>query len=392
MLPLACAALMYSNGAVAQISQTIHPFVSVGYTYDDNLLRLPDQAVGVEQRSDRMTQALAGVQIDRPVGRQNFTATAKVTRVTFDHYDQLDYNGKDFKAEWAWRVGNYFDGTLGATYEQTLTPFTDYHSDERNLRTQRREYVSGGWRFHPRWRVRTGAERSRYTYELSVQRGNNRETTLAELGVDYLAPSGDRIGLVARQFEGSYRNARNVNGVLLQDDYKQDELKANILWTPTGVTQVQVLAGYARRRHDAFTARDSSGANGRITVAWAPTGKLKFTGAAWREFAAVESSVVNNSLNSGGSLAATWSISAKVQANASVRRETREFERLAGSTLASDDLSDRIRGATVGLTYAPIRSVQLSLSGFADRRSGNPIIGTSDYKAKGVAANVTLQF
>lgn len=392
LLPIACAALMLGNGAHAQISQTFHPFVAVGYTYDDNLLRLPEDAVGFEQRSDRMTQARAGFQLDRPIGRQRLTGSATVTRVTFDHFDQLDYNGKDFNAELAWRVGNYFDGTLGASYEQTLTPFADYHSDQRNLRTQRREYVSGGWRLHPRWRVRSGYDRYRYSYELSAQRFNDREQTVAELGMDYLAPSGSRVGLVARQLKGIYPNPRfNNSGILLQDDYTQDELKANISWLFSGVTQLQVLAGYARRDHDVLTTRDSSGLNGRVSATWTPTGKLKFNASAWREFAAVESSVVNNSLNKGVSVGATWSISAKVQANASVRRETRDFERLTSSA-NTNDLSDRSRGTSVGLSYAPLRAVQLSLTGFADRRTGNRVIGTSDYKAKGVAVNATLQF
>jgi exopolysaccharide biosynthesis operon protein EpsL len=391
LLPLALATFLISNDAHAEISQTIHPFVSLGYTYDDNLLRLPDSAPGFEQRSDRMTQALAGVQLDRLIGRQHLTATAKVSRVTFDYFDQLDYNGKDFSAQLAWQLGNHLEGTLGASYEQTLTPFSDYHSDERNLRTQRRDYFTGAWRFHPRWRVTSGINRYRYSYDLALQQTSSREEKLAELGMDYLAPSGSRVGLVARQLKGTYPNAGRLSSSLLLDNYTQDELKANIWWIASGVTQVQILAGYARRQHDVIAVRDSSGPNGRISVKWAPFGKLRFTAEGWREFAAVESSSVNNSLNKGMSLAATWDVSAKVQATASIRRQTRDFEPLS-ETSAATGLSDRTNGTSVGLMYAPMRAVQLNLTAFTDRRTGAQAIGSSDYKAKGVAANVTLQF
>ncbi|HEX8606889.1 MAG TPA: hypothetical protein VF774_29880, partial [Pseudoduganella sp.] len=87
---MACAAALYCGAASAEISDTIHPFVAIGYTYDDNLLRLADDVPDLIQKSDRMTQSQAGLLVDRPFGRQRLTATAKVSRVTFDHYEQFN--------------------------------------------------------------------------------------------------------------------------------------------------------------------------------------------------------------------------------------------------------------------------------------------------------------
>ena len=94
LLPLAAligAAL--ASPAQAVISDTIHPFVSATYSYEDNLLRLPDGVVGLQGRSDTLTELQAGLLFERPIGRQRLTAQAKVSRVSFDHYDQLNYNG-----------------------------------------------------------------------------------------------------------------------------------------------------------------------------------------------------------------------------------------------------------------------------------------------------------
>ena len=389
--PLALAALLCWGTASAEISDTIHPFVALGYTYDDNLLRLPGDAAGVEQRSDRATQAQAGFIVDRPFGRQRLTGRAKVSRVTFDHFDQLDYNGKDFAADLAWQLGNHFSGNLGGTYMQTLTPFSDFHTEDRNLRTTRNKYANGAWRFHPSWQVRGSFSRNKFDYELQAQRVNNRTEDMSEAGVDYLAPSGSKIGLVARRLNGHYDITRRIGGVVTRNDYTQDELKANITWLVSGVTQVNVLAGYAKREYEFITARDSSGANGRVTVIWAPTGKLRFNGAAWREFSAVESTFVTNSLNKGGSLGATLAISGKVQANASVRRETREFDQVE-SVVFTGDPRDRIGGSTLGLTWAPTNSIQISATAFRDKRTGTVLVGTSDYRAKGVSLSASGQF
>jgi exopolysaccharide biosynthesis operon protein EpsL len=363
----------------------------VGSSYDDNLLRLPDQGPPGVQRSDRATQVQGGFLLERPIGRQKLTGHAKLSRVTFDHYSQLDYNGKDFNLDWAWVVGNHFDGNIGGSYQQVLTPFNDFHVEERNLRTQRRAYANGGWRLHPSWRVRAGFQRDRFDYELAVQSLNNRKEDRSELGIDYLASSGSRLGLVARKVKGSFLNPLRIGTTFLDQNYDQDELKANINWLYSEITQVQVLAGYARRKHDTFSERDTSGLNGRVTVNWRPRTKLRFTADAWREFAAVESVVVNNSTNKGGSVSATWDVSAKVQANAGFKREKRNFERLP-YVFFNGDPSDTTRSTNVGLVYQPTRKIQLSATAFKDRRTGTPLIGTGSYRAKGVSLMATMQF
>lgn len=389
--PLALAAALACCPAQADISDTIKPFITVGSSYDDNLLRLPDNAPQGLQRSDRATQAQGGFLLERPIGRQKLTGHAKLSRVTFDHYNQLDYNGKDFSLDWAWVLGNHFDGNIGGSYQQVLTPFNDYHVEERNLRTQRRAYANGGWRIHPSWRVRAGFNRDRFDYELAVQSLNNRKEDRSEIGIDYLAASGSRVGLVARHIKGSFLNPLRIGTTFLDQNYDQDELKANINWLYSDITQVQVLAGYARRRHDTFTERDTSGLNGRVTVNWRPRVKLRFSADAWREFAAVESVVVNNSVNKGASVNASWDLSAKVQANAGFKREKRNFERLP-YVFFNGDPSDTTRSTSVGLVYQPTRKIQLSATAFKDRRSGTPLIGTGNYRAKGVALMATVQF
>lgn len=378
--------------AVAALNDTISPFIATSYSYDDNFFRLDDDVRGINgQRSDSSRQVQAGFIVNRPIGRQILTGQAKWSRVYFDHFDQLDYSGKDFLADLEWHIANHLEGHAGVSYTQTLTPFSDLQTTDRNLRTVRREYLNGAWRFHPSWRVRAGFSRERYAYDLITQRISNRQEDSTELGLDYLQSGGSRIGMQLRHLKGSYPERAGLAAFGVEQGYEQDEVKANIYWFASGITQVQLLGGWVKRKNQVFTGRDSSGANGRVTVYWAPLGKVRFTGSVWHEFAAVENSLVSSSLNNGASIAAAWDISAKVRMDAQFRRQKRDFSAATGTVLPGD-IADSTRTTTVGLTYAPRPNIQLSVNAFHDARVGAPIINTGSYRAKGVSFSASGQF
>ena len=333
----------------------------------------------------------AGFLFNRPIGRQLLTGQAKWSRVYFDHFDELDYSGKDYLADLEWHIANHLEGHVGASYSQTLTPFSDVRSTNRNLRVLHREYANGGWRFHPSWRVRGGFTRERYTYDSVALRYADRTENATELGLDYLPSTDSRIGLQLRHLKGSYPYRDSLTGLGLDSGYEQDEVKANIYWRFSAITQVQLLGGWVKRKNQVFAGRDSSGANGRVTVYWAPLGKVRFTGSVWHEFAAVESALITSSLNNGASVGATWDATAKVRVDALLRREKRDFSAVSGLDLPGD-VSDTTRTASLGVTYNIRPNIQLGLSAFRDSRTGAPIINTGSYRAKGISFNASAQF
>lgn len=387
LLCATCAAPVH-----AALSDTLHPFASVSYSHDDNLFRLPDEAPGfVGPRDDNMRQMQVGVDFTRPFGRQVLSATAKVSKFSFDHYSYLDYDGKDYLTSLEYHLGNHVSGHVSGNYVQTLTSFRDSNSTERSLRTQRTGRADIAWRFHPSWQVHGGVARDKFNYDLLSQRLNDRTEDLSEFGVDYVAASGSRIGVVMRRLTGKYADLRHFGGQLIDDGYTQNEIKANVNWMLTGVTQVQGLVGWARREHNFFVSRDSSGLNGRLNLTWSPLGKLQLNASGWREFTAIESNLINNSLNKGASVGATWSVTSKLNVTGQLRREKRDFNE-ADNVVLRGDASDNSRYTTLGLTYVPASFLQVGVSAFHENRSGSPVVGTGSYRANGASINITAQF
>ena len=153
-----------------------------------------------------------------------------------------------------------------------------------------------------------------------------------------------------------------------------------------------MVAGWAKRKHAFFTERDISGANGRASLVYTPRGKTKLTASVWRDFAPLESTIVSSSLNKGASLNAEYAATGKTRVTASVRSERRKYVARPGTAASGRDFGDRLRQATVGMTWLPGRNIQVNVSAFKESRKGGETLGLNSYKAKGVSFSVNAQF
>lgn len=378
--------------AQATVGDPLQTFASLDYTHYDNLFLLPDQTPGFAgPRGDNARQLSAGLDYTHAFGRQVVELRASVSRVAYEHYDTLNYSGKDFSGDLEWHLGNHLQGHAGASYVQSLTSFADYHGQERDLRLERRVYGDGEWRFHPSWRLRAAVREQAYGYELKVRSVNDRRENTFETGVDYLAPSGSAIGVLVRHVDGIYPNPSRVGTRLIQDNYGQDEIKANVDWRLSAITQATFQLGWARRQHQQASERDDSGINGRGNLSWNPTSRLRFNLTAWREFAAIESTVATSSLNKGAGLNGTYDLTSKVQMTASYRTEKRDFAKINGvpSFVGSHDSTNT---AALGVSYAPLPTMRVSLNGSHNQRSGLELAGTAAYRANSMSLSVSGQF
>ena len=382
-----------ASAAARAADDGLHLNAGIGWHHDDNLLRVPDNDPGYGgQRGDNWRQLDAGAAFDHLYGRQRVQASVQLSQVNFDHFSQLDYDGKDARATWYWQVGNQFEGRLGATYVELLAPYTDLRTSERNLRVQRSSFFDGAWRLHPSWRVRTGFQEDRYSYELFSQRPNNRRERAVEAGIDYIARSGSEAGLVLRRLEGRYPFRRPF--ALATDDFEQDEVRLRVNWLASAKTTVNLLAGRTSRSQHAFGPGEVSGLTGRLSVAYAASAKTSVDAAVWRDFAPIESNVVSYTLNRGVSIAAAWQATAKVQASASASFEQRNYSaRIAlPPSLGNVDLDDSLRTAALQVRYMPRRKLQLGVTIANQVRGGSRALGIGAFRSTSVGINANVTF
>lgn len=374
---------------------TLQPVAAVDITHENNLFRLSDDEVRLmEAQGDTYRTALGGLRFEGLAGRQALSGRAELTSVKFDRNGQLDYVGKHLSGEWHWFIGAHFEGHIGGSSVKVLAPFSDFHSEERNLRVTRKQYADGSWRFHSRWQWHTSYTKDDYVYELQSQRANDRTDEAVMTGIDYLAASGSTIGLQLRRLKGRYPFGQSFGTGFPDNSYVQNEAKLNVLWLATGHTQVLFLGGWTQRKQNTDVERVDSGTNARLIVNWMPAKQIKLVGQGWREFAAIDGTLLDSALITGASTEATWDHSEKIQSMFNLRRETRDFSpsRSAAVSALSGLLSDRITTASVGLIYKPLRNFALKLNMFREQRAGSVVAGSNTYKASGASFNASVQF
>lgn len=364
---------------------TFTPYATYGVNYDANLLRQPDYVRDSGTPvSDRWTRAAVGVRMDKEIGRQKLTADLSANHSEYERFNQFNNDGQELKANWNWVLGNQFSGNVGTSYSKALTPFEDFRSLEPNMRVQQKNYVDASWRLHPSWQINTGFSRYDLRYELESQQPAERTLNVADIGIDYLASSGNKVGIVFRHTEGEYTYAP-IN------EYSQNEVKAKVDWQVTGKTFIQFLGGVAKREYVTNPQRDSSVPSARLTAYWQATAKTAVSLGLWREIGATDDLSANYASNRGVSLASTWDATSKIRVDALLTSEKRDYNGVSViQGLAPLDRSDDYRNAVLGVTYKPTRHLGIRASVYRTQLDSN--ITSATYRTDGVKLSTRYEF
>lgn len=393
---LACLSVVAgSSVAYAGEGDVFTPYVGYGVSSDDNMSRAPD---GGDRISDTWKTTTYGLRVDKALSRQRLTADVSVNDTKYDRFRQFDNSGRNLSGNWGWVLGNQLSGNLGSSYSEGLTPFND-GSPVRSVVTQKRTFLNGEWHFHPSWRVDGAVSRTEVDYD-SFAAANLRLNS-AEIGFGYSPKTGNLAAVLLRHSTGDYPNG--ING------YTQDEVKANVRWQVTGKTNLQFLGGWADRSFDNGGNQNYSGVDARLTASWLATGKTSFVLAAYRELgsgvgtdragavvpvpidpvSAQNDYFANFSLNTGANLGVTWKATDKITVDAGVLSEKRDYNGV-GSVFFPTDRADRYRKNTIGITFLPIRQLNIRASVYQQHLDSN--FALASYSTKGFQITTRYEF
>jgi exopolysaccharide biosynthesis operon protein EpsL len=385
-------AMSGASSALAQTDDVLRPYVATAFSFDDNVLGLPGPEVaalltGSRKMTDVSHSNQAGLKLQKMLGRQFILADIGASDIRYERYSQLNYQGRNLTAEWRWVLGSHLEGKIATSYIRSLTPFDDFLSIERRLRTERRQDTEFRYRFHPRWRIRGAVGAYDTEYETAGFTSGTRDEVAREAGLDFVTPEGNFVGLSARRLSGANPAPLSAGGAILRSGFKQEDIRLRVDWRAGGKTRVTFAGGPLSRSYQSLGTKDFRGINARLNLDWSITGKSSISGAAWREVSNVDDLSIAYALSKGVSLGPRWSISSKLDTDLQLRLEIRDF-RASQVFAQAAGYGDTLRSAiwSVNYAYDPHWVVRMSTFRTLKEARGR----SSDFGRNG--ANVSLRY
>lgn len=393
VLPLVGLAVLgaLAMPALAKEGDIVRPFVSYTRHYDSNLFRLAESEYAlVPQRSDQYGVLGVGLNVDWQPGRQRIAASASKNQVRFARNSHLDYDGSDYQLKWNWQLGNRWSGQVGATESVTQSSFSDLAGLRINNQiTRDSRFASADWQLHPRWHVGLGVAAVSSTNSTVQRAPLDYEDQSVSATLGYATPKGSKLRGEIRRAEGEYPN--RLSGVSVDRAYTQTEYNLLGDWNVSGKLVTHAKAGYVKRENDTLAQRDFSGAAGRLSADYFPTGKTALNWAIYREIANSDDLNATYQVNTGTSLGAAWRATGKITLRADVTFENRSFQGDTGLVVTSLQQRDEdTLGGSLSMRYAPVRMATIDVGLQAGRRDSN--MTANDYKFHGAFVSVRADF
>lgn len=409
--PARWAALFVSAALLVQPVQakegdTFRPFVSAGYYYDSNLFRLADGESPATVREEHYALYQAGINVDWRPSRQQFLLNATRTLVRYDRNSYLDFDGDDVEGTWNWRVGSRLSGKLGAAQSTSQSSFDDLGLVNNTVDRERR-FARAEWEFHPRWRIGGGAETTDNNNSSTSQVSQNFTQDAYDLVLAYRTPKGSNLRVQMRRIETDYPVMQVLSAFLFfanmaDTSFDQTEYLLGGDWRISGKLALRGQAGWVDREYKnelrgsqgfiptLVERPDFSGFTARVTGDFFPTGKTLMSATLYQELGGASDINASSVLRRGAKLDGVWLIREKWRMSAGLKFENRDYRGDPGTVPGLIRRNDDTLGASLSLSYTPIRMLVVQAGLQAGRRDSN--ISGEKYDFHAVFANVRADF
>ncbi len=361
------------------------------FTHDSNLLRLADgqAAPAGFSRSDTIASTALIGGFDQPIGRQRVygNATLRANRLAKNRI--YDNEGYALAAGLDWSTVNRLSGNVNVSANRSLGTL---NSEEIGLVTvknlENTEQLNAGFRLglvtQYTAELNLGHRRVRNSLDERRVQARDYEQDTASLGLRWQPSTLTRLGVALRVTQGTFPKFDvAADGSFIEDSFERQDIDLTARYQPTGLSALDLRISLGETRYDRSSQRDFSGVTGAFSWTWQATGKMRFITRLNRDtgqesYAVQIFNVVGTSdysrVNTTLALQADYQASAKIALTSTLLGFDRELVRTLPPNLFSPtDVRGTERGHvfSLGVRWAPRRSVLLGCDASTDRRDGS---------------------
>lgn len=331
----------------------LKPYVGINLGYDDNVVRLDDQAslpASIEDRSSTFQKLEVGADARTYVGQQQLNFTGSLWRQRYDDIDALDYTGIQAKAAWKIKAGENWKGQLYYDFSRMLREFEYLSVAEAGIRESGTIGVRASRALGYRHQVEVFASHADVSIERDRSIDVSQDVDRDVLGARYThaLTAGNRVGAEIRYLQ------RDGDTQLTNNDFEQTSVGPFLQWAVGAKSRLDAFVGYANRKADDRNADDYSGLVADVEFSWQASTKSALVASAWRKASNLNDEISNYALVQGLKLEPTWQASEKLSFSAFGTYENRDFR---GGTGRDDDVFK----AGAAVTWLLPKSLRMTL-------------------------------
>jgi exopolysaccharide biosynthesis operon protein EpsL len=391
-------ALMVPLMAQADEDDAFSLVTSASWQYQDNVFYLPDNSEPTifgqgATRGDHNKTASIGLNFDKMLGRQRFTANATQNMVRYNNLDLLDYDGHSINAAWQFLVGSDFTGTFRYTKRRYLGGFGDFRSTvlAKNLVDADTYRLDAAYKLDTYWALFASAGHDTYRNSTQIRRPNDFDIDRLEAGVRYTTRGGTAFELLARRSDGDYPQRLPIFNQT--NAYTQKDIEARIRWQPVGHSRIAGAIGQSRRQHENVPQRDYEDVYGRVSLEWQPTGQTGVTFQAERQISALDDNFSSYFRTTTYTISPVWQPTGKLRFDGRAQWVARDGEGDTFFTQIGFDGTPREEDLTtysVGATWAIERNLTANAEVRREERESNNQF--FQYRVRSVSVSLQYMF
>jgi len=356
----------------------LQPVVSESIQYDSNLFYLSSGANALSlqpgsSKSDLMNQISAGLIVNYPFGRQKLLLNLLVSDNRFVNNQFLDNISTDDRADWIWEIGKELSGDAGYSYKHALSQSAYIQQPIKNIVTSDNAFLNANYAWHPNWKVSAGANWSEYTNSNKSRQIYNYQTTLGQIGLRYVSPSENSVGIeyIFQNYDYLNRSPDLIN--LIDNRFNINTVNALLNWKATNKIDLDGKIGYTILQNGHFSERDFIGATWSLGLSWSATAKTQFSLLTSRGLFSSQTSYGSYVIVDTVGFMSTWTMSSKMTINSNISYITYDYAGIPilVKTLLSNTQNSRNDTQFIGKTeviYEPIRNAEVKLTLIANKR------------------------
>jgi hypothetical protein len=369
-------------------------WAQAGIMFDSNAFRLADgtdarAVLGKKEKWDAvMRYGLGGTVRQRVLGRQSVRLSARGEYYDYQRFSKLDHFAYGLLGEWLWEFGENLTGTAG--YERTngLADPAEVQRPVKDEITADRLFATASYRITPDWRLHGGAENTRA--ERTGDRDElNTDYTTGRLGLSYLTPLGNTLGVEARRSQGSAPVSEVIDptGQFANNDFTENELAAFLTYNISAQLLVGGRVGRTKRTYSELPLEEFNSTTYRAHADWRPGTKIGFLFEVYREPRAVLEIDASHVDTRGFAFGPRWAPTVKLVFYATLRNEQREYQALEAGLPTRDETARTLR---LGAGWEPQRHIRIGAGIDYGERSSN--IAGRDYDYTALILNARYDF